>query len=153
MKWKWWKKFLLGMILYPLIKSNTLIKVPCLTDCDVSQNFFWPLSLQRFKHLSQYGHTLQWDFGDGATDIDTLRVVNQDVKREISKILIEVHTYCRIILINTPYMSKQVEILSWIKMSYTKGNSIFRSNMKSMNFPPEFKIFNNNLHNRLYFTF
>ena len=97
MKWKWWKKFLFGMILYPLIKSNTLIKVHTLLDC-VSQKFFWPLSLQRFKHLSQYGHTLQWDFGDGATDIDTLRVVNQDVKREISKILIEVHTYCRIIL-------------------------------------------------------
>ena len=95
-----------------LIKSNTLIKVPCLTDWCVTKFLltFESTKVQTPESIWAYLTMRFWRWGH--RDIDTVRVVNQDVKHEIFQ-----DTYwgpyllCRIILINTPCsMSKQVEI-------------------------------------------
>ena len=135
-----------------LIKSNTLIKVPCLTDWCVTKFLltFESTKVQTPESIWAYLTMRFWRWGH--RDIDTLRVVNQDVKREIFQ-----NNLSRSILTvpdnsnkHSIYVKAGRNILSWIKMNYTKGNSIFKSNMKSLNFPPpSFEIFNNNLHNRL----
>ena len=93
-----------------LIKSNTLIKVPCLTDWCVTKFLltFESTKVQTPESIWAYLTMRFWRWGHRHR---YSACSESKCETWFSKITYRgPYLLCRIILINTPYMSKQVEI-------------------------------------------